>query len=223
MKRYVQLEDISDGKLYTAEDMVKAGCHDCTGCHACCQGMGTSVILDPLDVHRLCSGLSAAFEDFMTSAVELNVVDGVILPNLKMDEKTDQCHFLNNDGRCSIHSFRPGICRLFPLGRYYTDDGGFKYFLQTNECPMPNKTKVRIRQWIGEDIKDYETFVFSWHSLIKKVEAVLEKSGVDDAKKLNMYLLNTFYLTPYGTEFYKNFYKRLQKTEQLLQLYKQIK
>lgn len=26
MKRYVSLEDISDGHLYTSEDLVKAGC-----------------------------------------------------------------------------------------------------------------------------------------------------------------------------------------------------
>lgn len=32
MKRYVSLEDISDGHLYTSEDLVKAGCGDCKGC-----------------------------------------------------------------------------------------------------------------------------------------------------------------------------------------------
>lgn len=221
MKRYVQLEHISDGKLYTAEDMVKAGCHNCAGCHACCQGMGTSVILDPLDIHRLCTGLSVTFEQLIASAVELNIADGIILPNLKMNGELEQCSFLNDSGRCSIHSFRPGICRLFPLGRYYTDDGSFKYFLQTKECPMPNKTKVRIRQWIGGDLKDYEAFICSWHSLLKRFETLLsEPKGIADAKKLNMYLLNTFYLTPYGTDFYGNFYKRVKKSEEVFLSYK---
>ena len=40
MERRIDLAEISDGKLYGAEDMVKADCGDCEGCSACCQGMG---------------------------------------------------------------------------------------------------------------------------------------------------------------------------------------
>lgn len=40
MKRNVNLEEISDGRLYDENDMVKAGCDDCKGCSACCRGMG---------------------------------------------------------------------------------------------------------------------------------------------------------------------------------------
>ena len=57
MRREQTLEEISDGKLYDSNDMVKADCHDCEGCCDCCQGMGDSVILDPYDVHRLSVGL----------------------------------------------------------------------------------------------------------------------------------------------------------------------
>ena len=46
MKRDVDLREISDGRLYTAEDMVRADCHDCQGCSACCHGMGNSIILE---------------------------------------------------------------------------------------------------------------------------------------------------------------------------------
>ena len=60
MKRNIRLEDISDGKLYTANDLVKADCHDCEGCSACCSGMA-SIVLDPLDVWSLCTGLGKAF------------------------------------------------------------------------------------------------------------------------------------------------------------------
>ena len=31
MKRNVELSEISDGRLYTANDMVKADCFDCQG------------------------------------------------------------------------------------------------------------------------------------------------------------------------------------------------
>ena len=62
MRREQTLEEISDGKLYDSNDMVKADCHDCEGCCDCCQGMGDSVILDPYDVHRLSVGLKKPVE-----------------------------------------------------------------------------------------------------------------------------------------------------------------
>ena len=116
MKRNVDMNEISDGKLYELNDLVKADCNDCKGCYACCQGMGQSIQLDPLDIYHLTTGLHTTFEQLLGSAIELNVVDGVILPNLKMSEEKDACVFLNEEGRCGVHAFRPGICRLFPLG-----------------------------------------------------------------------------------------------------------
>ena len=34
MRRNVDLNEISDGKLYTSNDMVKADCYECQGCSA---------------------------------------------------------------------------------------------------------------------------------------------------------------------------------------------
>lgn len=58
------------------------------------------------------------FDTLLANYLELNVVDGMVLPNLKMAGEEEACLFLK-DGRCSIHGYRPGICRLFPLGRIY--------------------------------------------------------------------------------------------------------
>ena len=130
MERNIDMKEVSDGRLYTSNDLVKADCGGCEGCSACCQGMGESIVLDPLDIHRLCCGLHTDFNGLMVDKIELQIVDSVILPNLKMASgNTEACSFLNPEGRCSIHAFRPGICRLFPLGRFY-ENGSFKYFLQ---------------------------------------------------------------------------------------------
>ena len=69
MRREQTLEEISDGKLYDSNDMVKADCQDCKGCSDCCQGMGDTVILDPLDVHRLCAGLKKSPEELLGSVL----------------------------------------------------------------------------------------------------------------------------------------------------------
>ena len=146
------LKDISDGKLYSSNDMVKVGCHDCTGCSACCCDMGESILLDPMDVWRLERNLGQSFEQLLADAIDLHVEDGLILPNLKMAPSATgpKCSFLNEEGRCSIHGFRPGICRLFPLGRNYEGEK-LSYFLLTDACPAKNKSKMKVSKWLEVD------------------------------------------------------------------------
>lgn len=219
MKRNVSLDEISDGRLYGLNDMVKADCHGCQGCSQCCRGMGNSIILDPLDVYRLAKGLEKGLAELIGTAVELNVVDGVILPNLRMAGEEEACSFLNEEGRCSIHEFRPGICRLFPLGRYY-ENGSFKYFLQTGECTGKVRSKVKVSKWIDTtDLTRNQEFVNTWHYLLNQVEELVQGSA-DEAfqKNMNMFLLNTFYLTPYHTEgdFYEQFEERLRRFREVV-------
>ena len=63
MERNVEIDKISDGKRYGANDLVKVGCDDCRGCSACCHGMGDSIVLDPMDVYRLEKKLGKTMEE----------------------------------------------------------------------------------------------------------------------------------------------------------------
>ena len=213
MKREIDIKEISDGKLYDLNDMVKADCKDCEGCSACCKGMGNSIVLDPLDVFRLTKGLNCTFEALIQNQAELNVVDGIVLPSIRMGEKGEACGFLDPQGRCSIHSFRPGICRLFPLGRIYTEEG-IRYFLQIYECAKKNRTKVKVRSFMDNpDGKRYDKFIADWHDFLKKAENEMEKRNDPNfTRELSMNVLNMFYLTPYEKEqdFYDQFGKRLE-------------
>ena len=216
MRRELDLNAVSDGKLYRQSDMVKAGCNDCKGCSDCCRGMGDSIVLDPFDVYQLCSHLEQNFETLLSYALELRMADGLILPNLKMAEKEEQCPFLNIQGRCSIHAFRPGFCRMFPLGRIYEEDC-FHYFLQVHECRQNPKTKVKISKWLGiSRIQEYERFVLQWQTFLKKAEKIAAQFQEESAvKNVCMFILKTFYLTPYKAEadFYEQFEERLKKAE----------
>ena len=67
MERNVDIDKISDGKRYGANDMVKVGCDDCRGCSACCRGMGDSIVLDPMDLYRLERKLGKTMEEILTA------------------------------------------------------------------------------------------------------------------------------------------------------------
>ena len=171
MEREIDMKEGSDGRLYGLRDMVKADCDDCKGCSACCHGMGSSIVLDPLDVHRLMSHFHTRFEVLLEDKIELNIVDGVILPNLKMNMQAEgePCVFLDAEGRCSIHEDRPGICRIFPLGRVY-EDNSFSYILQIHECQKENRSKVKVSKWIDTpDLKKNQQFITDWHYFLKAV------------------------------------------------------
>ena len=182
--------------------------------------MGESIVLDPYDVYRLTNGLNVSFEALLEDKIELNVFDGMILPNLKMSGKNEACAFLNSEGRCSIHSISPGICRLFPLGRYY-DENGFKYFLQIHECKNQNRTKVKVKKWIDTpDLKQNEEFILAWHDFVNEIQDKMMQVADDELfKKVNMFLLQQFFIERYHSEdFYKQFEERLTKAKTVVKM-----
>ena len=213
MERNVEIDKISDGKRYGANDLVKVGCD--TAADAPPAVMGWEIRLYSTD-GCLPPGekLGKTMEEILLAGnVALRVVDGVILPHLKMTEQSDRCSFLNEEGRCSIHDARPGFCRMFPLGRLY-EDGTFSYFLQVNECPKENKTKVKVRRWLDTpELGKYEAFTTKWHYYLKEKQNAARESE-DDAfrQQISMNILKLFYLLPYdgNTDFYTQFAARME-------------
>lgn len=227
MYRDKSIEEIYDGKFYGLNDLAKIDCGGCKGCSACCHGMGSSIVLDPLDAHRLATGLktsvAALLQDHLEvlpgtcdpvqcpARLELNVVDGIILPNLKLSGEDEACTFLNAEGRCSVHRVRPGVCRLFPLGRYYDGSGDFTYIVQAGECPYPVKSKVKVKKWIDTpNYTQYHQFVLKWHDFLKKIRIYTDTGDDAQARTVSMMVLKTFYLKSYPENgFYEEFERRI--------------
>ena len=144
----------------------------------------------------------------------------MILPNLKMAGADEACSFLNREGRCTIHPARPGICRIFPLGRLY-ENGAFRYFLQIHECKKQNRTKIKVKKWIDTpEAATNEQFICDWHYLLKDAERVIQEKKDDEvSKNWNLYLLKLFYMKPYqmGEAFYPQFYQRYFEAREVLE------
>ena len=194
-------------RLLQSRDMAKLGCMDCAGCSDCCRGMGTSVLLDPYDAMQLCTYFDKSFDHLIGNEVELHVEDGLILPSLAMQGEQECCTFLDEVGRCSIHEYRPGLCRLFPLGRDYST-GALKYFLLENACSKQNRSKVKIEKWLNvPDLQNYEQFLTKWHALLKELR---EKERTEEEQKtICTLLLQRFYLQAYPTDGFYEFFDKL--------------
>lgn len=208
---------MSDKNLQ-ATDMTKLPCSDCAGCGHCCQGMGDTIYLDPYDMYQLTTNLGQSFDELLGSKIGLTVEEGMIRPHLMMNEQ-EQCAFLDEEKKCSIHGFRPGICRLFPLGRDYKN-GSFTYFVVEGECVSEKLTKSKISKWIGVPrMQKYEAFVSKWHYFVRQMQSKFMLSG-DDAynKQMNLFILQTFFIAPYdkNKDFYEMFDKRMEQVIKVL-------
>ncbi len=218
MERHVNMKDISDGRKYYRNDLAKLGCGDCAGCSACCHKVGDSIVLDPWDIFMLASHLNCSFQALLEgNRVALGVVDGLILPHMQIENEEVGCSFLSEEGRCSIHAFRPGMCRLFPLGRLY-EDGGFSYFLQTEECHVRKRSKVKISKWLEiPDLEQYEEYINRWHYFCKGIQENARDMEEDVLKNCNMYVLQDFFVAPYeNKDFYVQFEARLARAKAVL-------
>ena len=137
-----------------------------------------------------------------------------------MDPKTDACPFLDENERCGIHAFRSGICRLFPLGRLYEEEG-FRYFLLTKECKKENRGKVKVKKWLGiTNLKAYEQYISDWHQFLLTCEESIGELEKENIQILTTYILRLFYQTPYEAEddgsFYQEFYQRREQVRKTL-------
>ena len=217
MWREESIEEISDGRYYTGNDMVRIGTDDCAGCSDCCR-MDPVIVLDPCDAFEFTRFLEKSVEDLLDEQIELRVIDGLILPVLKMDEN-GACSFLGEDGRCTIHLFRPGICRLYPLGRSW-EEGDFRYILQTNECTHCTGAKIKVRKWLGiPDLPAYEAFCRKWHNFLEQVRHFLDHADPEGTyrKQICIYLLHQFFLCSWQEDdFYAAFDGKLKEAKQKL-------
>lgn len=209
MKSTNILDKISDGKLYDIEDVVKADTCGCNGCNDCCLDVGDLVVLTPFDVYGIVNCLGVTFDDLLGDKIELRQNNKILLPYLKMQDN-NRCSFLNEKGRCIIHSNRPNICRMFPLGRVYQDND-FKYFLQVGNCPKENLKDVKVGDWIGiENYDENKRFILEWYQLTKalafRLKFVRDEKEIEE---INQILLDSCYRMDINKD--ENFYSVFAK------------
>ena len=81
MRREQSIEEISDGRRYRADDLVKIGTNGCLGCCDCCR-MDALIVLDPWDIYQLKKASGCGLEKLLNVTVRLEVIDGLIQPVL---------------------------------------------------------------------------------------------------------------------------------------------
>jgi len=127
----------------------------CTQCGACCINRD-DIILSPQDVFNLSKELGMDQAEFMRKYCDTYVGHDsrMVVVCLQSVGKDNRCPLLEGR-RCSVHSVKPSICALFPLGRgmcYENEQAsemlGFSYFLPPYICG-DHSEEFTVREWLA--------------------------------------------------------------------------
>lgn len=118
----------------------------CTDCDSCCRE--TKIGLTPYDVYVLAKKLGMTMKEFRKNYTSLVIGNNI---RVLLDTKGG-CKFLK-DGKCTVYSSRPSICRFYPLGVYLERDNAYFYEASSRPCIKSGK-KMKIEEYLKENLDE---------------------------------------------------------------------
>lgn len=80
---------------------------------------------------------------------------------------------------------------------------------------------MKVKKWIDTpDLKQNETYILNWHNFVIKLqEQLMKMTDEDGVKKINLFVLQSFFIEPYDmkNDFYTQFDNRLTKTKTVIE------
>lgn len=128
----------------------------CRGCGKCCRNRN-DILLTARDVWKLARNLAMSPEGIIEKYCEKYIGDDSKIPIVRLLSVggNQRCPFLD-DRKCSVHTFKPTVCAIYPLGRAIdlrkeeiAGRNGFvpTYFVQPVECDAKKKN-VSVRDYL---------------------------------------------------------------------------
>lgn len=196
----------------------------CTKCGDCCRHR-EDILLNPFDLYRLAKGFKKSPQSVAEQYCEMYIGQSSGMPVVRLKTVGDDksCIFLK-DNICSVQDFKPTVCAMFPLGRFYQSekDSTIGYIFNDATCGDKSK-KHTVREWLGKyDIPIEDEFYKLWVEAIGKITAKLaEFEEQSDEKTMNsfgMILYVCLYLC-YDTEkeFMEQFKENVEKITNYLE------
>lgn len=170
----------------------------CKACGKCCTGREGSqvILLSPYDIFNLAKGLGKTITQVTEEFTKkyLGPDTGLIIYRLATtpEDNTNKCKFLIDTPtgkKCSVHAFKPNICRIFPLGRTVNNAGSeLTYIFQHQvECQGGLRSKDKVEHSLDEWIpnrKESELGFLVNSKLIKDMLGILKFRSIIDNKEV---------------------------------------
>ena len=203
----------------------------CTMCGKCCIHRD-DILLNPRDLFNIAKELDCTPVDVATKYCEGYIGQDSRLPivRLKPQGKDERCPLLKG-ARCSVHSAKPTVCALFPLGRLIKYDSSqpgvvtpdmIGYVVQKVSCG-DKRQEHTVRDWLAKfniPLEDaffikWQKFVVEAHFVVVEMEKKLSESTF--GKVINFILTLVYFNYDMTKEFYPQFAANADAMTQKLQ------
>ncbi len=156
MSRY----DFLEKNILALEDSFS---FSCDGCGECCKNRD-DILLNAYDIFRLSKGLNMSDSQIIQMYCEIYIGPTSNIPIVRVRFENGVCGFLKNN-RCTIHAFKPSVCKLYPLGRGMEGESGNVFYLNQDVSCGGKKIQL-VKEWVKG--LDEEVFV-TWSTFIFKL------------------------------------------------------
>lgn len=152
---------------------------ECQACGTCCRKRATPILMTGMDVFRVAQALNMKPMDVTSKYMRTYLGDDSHIPLFVLKERDDGSCSLLRKGKCSVHSKKPVVCAIYPLGRYLNyEDNSIQYFRQDNVCKNAEKEgKVwTLNEWLDAfGIRELDDMSRTWYSLMSGIARVMCK------------------------------------------------
>jgi len=155
------------------------------------------IILTPYDVARLRTLLKIDSTEFLKKcaclALGAKSQFPIALLKYQATEKGNKCPFLTNQG-CSVYQDRPLRCRLYPLGRAYSDGYSYFYLAQVDKnCGINNSRRYVLEEWLsGSEVGPFCDWSDVFHLLFMNIDHEKYKEIAPELKYFFGFLMYDF-------------------------------
>lgn len=158
-----KLQEIMDSVM-EPEDTFRFSCNMCGNC---CRCRSEPINVTGFDLFRLAQGLGVTPKEVMIKYLRPEISGNSNIPGLLLDERLDgSCRFLRK-GVCTVQAFKPIVCAVFPIGRFYNALDEKIHYMRRYvpvECGGKDGKEWTLREWIkswGLDRWDAESIAWS--------------------------------------------------------------
>jgi len=174
----------------------------CRSCGKCCKNR-EDILLNSRDVYNIATALNLTHKQVIEKYGDVYVGKDSRIPIVRLMPKGANmtCPLITGN-RCSVHSLKPAVCALFPIGRVVAaedaptdmglgnDPNEIKYIYNGATCGS-RKKKQTVRAWLdrfGIPIED--KFFIKWNeALFKLIAAIRKYEGKDGVTERAMDML----------------------------------
>lgn len=194
-------------------DSMKIGLDDtfqfsCRQCGQCCIHR-EDIMLNAKDMYNLSKALSLTPKQVVERYCEVYIGHDSRIPivRLKPQGHVHRCPLLK-DRRCSVHSLKPTVCAMFPIGRCIQIDPddtdrkdirryGTVYINNHADCGSKTERHT-VREWLTMfGIPAEDEFFYAWQQTILDVSAFVHKVESKLSKEIMAQIWSLIYVILY--------------------------